>query len=374
MSPFTRRPALRWLAPLLAVALLTTAGSVVSALTATARQSLPPRSAAQLLVDVQKARLDGLSGTIVQTSDLGLPALPGVAGNNSSEFSSLVSGSHTLRVWYAGPQRARIALLGQFGESDLIRNGSDLWAWSSKNNTATHATVPAGSGTHQDSGAPAPGAPTTPQQAADQALKAISPTTTVSTDSSAVVAGRTAYQLVLTPKDGTSLIGSVRIAIDGATHIPTRVQVFAKGTSSPAFEVGFTSFDPSTPSSSVFSFNPPPGATVTERSVPGTGGSDTGGSNRHPTSGNGPKPQVVGTGWTSVLVASVPHDTSGSSSQPGQLGSLGSTFRSLPTVSGSWGSGHLLEGTVFSAVLTDDGRLAIGAVSPAALYHALSVS
>jgi len=94
-----------------AVVLLTTAGSVVSALTATARQSLPPRSAAQLLVDVQKARLDGLSGTIVQTSDLGLPALPGVAGNNSSEFSSLVSGSHTLRVWYAGPQRARVALL-----------------------------------------------------------------------------------------------------------------------------------------------------------------------------------------------------------------------------------------------------------------------
>lgn len=373
MSPFTRRPALRWLAPLLAVVLLTTAGSVVSALTATARQSLPPRSAAQLLVDVQKARLDGLSGTIVQTSDLGLPSLPGVAGNSSSEFSSLVSGSHTLRVWYAGPEHARIALLGQFGESDLIRNGSDLWVWSSRNNTATHATVPAGAGTHPDSGAPTPGAPTTPQQAADQALKAITPTTAVSTDSSAVVAGRTAYQLVLTPKDGTSLIGSVRIAIDGATHVPTRVQVFAKGTSSPAFEVGFTSFDPSTPSSSVFGFNPPPGATVTERNLPGTGSSDTGGSN-HPASGTGPKPQVVGTGWTSVLVASVPQDSSGSSSQQGQLGSLGSTFKSLPTVSGSWGSGHLLEGTVFSAVLTDDGRLAIGAVPPASLYHALSVS
>jgi len=187
-----------------------------------------------------------------------------------------------------------------------------------------------------------------------------------------VVAGRTAYQLVLTPKDGTSLIGSVRIAIDGATHIPTRVQVFAKGASSPAFEVGFTSFDPSTPSSSVFGFNPPPGATVTQRTLPGTSGADS--SAKPPSQGSGTKPQVVGTGWTSVLVAPVPQGTSGSSSQSGQLGSLGSTFRSLPTVSGSWGSGHLLEGTVFSAVLTDDGRVAIGAVPPAALYHALSVS
>ena len=49
-------------------------------LTAAARGGLPERSPAQLLVDVQKARLDGLSGTIVQNADLGLPSLPGVGG------------------------------------------------------------------------------------------------------------------------------------------------------------------------------------------------------------------------------------------------------------------------------------------------------
>ena len=377
MTVFARRPALRWLAPLAAVALLTTAGSIVNSLTATARESLPPRSAAQLLVDVQQARLDGLSGTIVQTSDLGLPALPGVAGNSSSEFSSLVSGSHTMRVWYAGPQHVRLALLGQFGESDLVRNGTDLWAWSSKNNTVTHMTLPADAGNHPDAGTPSPGAAMTPQQAADKALKAIDPTTAVSTDSTAVVAGRTAYQLVLTPRDQNTLVGSVRIAIDGATHIPTRVQVFAKGASSPAFEVGFTSFDPSTPASSVFGFNPPPGATVTEHAAPtGSGpGSGDKGAGSAPTQG-GQKAHVVGTGWSSVLVASVPGDTSGSSSgsssQSGSLGTLSSTLKTLPRVSGSWGSGHLLEGTVFSAVLTDDGRLAIGAVPAATLYDALS--
>ena len=120
----------------------------------------------------------------------------------------------------------------------------------------------------------------------------------------------------------------------------------------------------------MFGFNPPPGAKVTEHS--GTGPAD--GGSGPAASDAGRKAHVVGTGWTSVLVASVPSRTSGSSSGNGPLGALDSTLKSLPTVSGTWGSGHLLEGTVFSAVLTDDGRLAIGAVAPSALYDALSAT
>ncbi len=44
---------------------------------------------------------------------------------------------------------------------------------------------------------------------------------------------------------------------------------------------------------------------------------------------------------------------------------------SLPEVSGAWGSGRLLKGTLFTAVLTDDGRMAIGAVPAEVLYEAL---
>ncbi len=36
----------------------------------------------------------------------------------------------------------------------------------------------------------------------------------------------------------------------------------------------------------------------------------------------------------------------------------------LPEVKGTWGTGRMLAGTVFSVVLTDDGRLAVGAVAP----------
>ncbi len=80
----------------------------------------------------------------------------------------------------------------------------------------------------------------TPQQAANQALAAIDPTTAVTVDGTARVARRSAYTLILRPKDTRSLVGSVRIAIDSKTDVPLRVQVFAKGGTSPAFETGFT--------------------------------------------------------------------------------------------------------------------------------------
>ena len=51
------------------------------------------------------------------------------------------------------------------------------------------------------------------------------------------VAGRSAYELVLTPKEPASLVASVRLAIDSEQHVPLRVQVFAKGSTDPAFEV-----------------------------------------------------------------------------------------------------------------------------------------
>jgi outer membrane lipoprotein-sorting protein len=355
--PSSRR--LRWAAPVAAGLVLIGVGPAVTAITADAHGSLPPRTAAQLLADVHGSKLQALSGTVVETSDLGLPSLPSIGGRggDSASFSSLMSGSHTMRLWYDGPDRVRLALLGQLGESDLVRNGTDVWAWSSSDNTATHWTVP-------DHHAAAPLAPDasagpamTPQQAAEAALKAIDPSTRVSTDPTAEVAGRPAYQLDLVPRDPRSLVGSVRIAIDGATHVPTRVQVFARGASAPAFQIGFTSFSTATPPDSTFAFEPPPGATVKQGTTPtlrphALRRADVTGS----------APQVVGKGWTTVVVADVGD----------ARGGLPAALKSLPVVSGSWGTGHLLRGSLFSAVLTDDGRLAVGAVAPRLVYDALA--
>ena len=370
--PLASSRRLRWAVPVGAALVLAGVGPLASTLTASAQGSLSPRTAAQLLVDVQRADVRALSGTVVETSALGLPSLPDLGGHGgqSAAFSSLVSGSHSMRLWYAGPEHVRLALLGQLGESDLVRNGADVWAWSSADNTATHWTTPTEAGSPQVAPDPSSTTMTTPQAAAEAALAAIDPTTRGTTDPTAVVAGRSAYELDVVPRDPRSTVGSVRIAVDGATHIPTRVQVYARGATSPAFEIGFTSFSTSAPPASTFAFTPPPGATVKE------GRAAHPSAMPHHAQPAGAAPRVVGNGWTSVVVAPVGALQGDQRAAGGAIGSAGGSLagilKSLPTVSGAWGSGHLLHGALFSAVLTDDGRIAVGAVSPSMLYAALA--
>jgi hypothetical protein len=71
--------------------------------------------------------------------------------------------------------------------------------------------------------------------------------------------------------------------------------------------------------------------------------------------------------------------TSSSTAQKGAGGSVAASaaqlngiLKALPSTSGTWGRGHVLEGTLFSLVLTDDGRVAVGAVAPDQLYRALA--
>jgi outer membrane lipoprotein-sorting protein len=386
MSIFESTPALRWAVPVVTAVALVGGGSALGGLSAIADSGLPARSAAQLLVDVQQARLDGLSGTVVQTSNLGLPDLPiaGASGGaGSSDLTSLVSGTHTMRVWFAGPDKARMALLGTLGESDVIRNGKDVWVWASQDKSAKHYVLPISSPAAAGTSATTPGIPgpadlpTSPQAAADQALAAITPSTEVTTSGTATVAGRSAYELVLTPKETTSLVAQVRIAIDGTEHVPLRVQVFAKSVADPVFEVAFSMVDFTRPTDQ-FTFTPPPGTTVTQGTIGGKNGADatkTGAAK--PSSADMPK--VVGQGWASVLVAKlpVPAASAGTSGSTGAtadttLAQLMKFVGVLPQVKGSWGTGHLMTGTVFSALLTDDGRLVVGAVTPDGLYAALT--
>ena len=356
MPMLTTFPALRWAVPAVAAAAVIGGGAAVGTLTASADPNLPPRSAAQLLVDLQTARLDGLSGTVVQQADLGLPDLPVQNGGQSSDLSSLISGKHTLRVWYAGPDQARVALLGRLGESDIIFNKRDVWIWSSRDNTYSHKQLSeAEQKAHPRAGASA--LPFTPQQAADAALAAIDPSTVVSTAGSAKVAGRDAYEVVLAPRDNASLVGQVRFAIDAEEHVPLRVQVYAKGATDPAAEVAFTEINFDRPDAEQFAFTPPPGAKEEqiERFTPPLAGRMV------PAGG-----KVIGSGWTSVLVGRSLTQSAGGGRNQSQLGGM---LQVLPRVSGSWGSGRLLSGKLFSMLITDDGRTLAGLVSPDRLYQ-----
>lgn len=391
MSTTLQRPAVRWSVPVAAVAVIA-GGSFWANRPASADGGLPTMTPQQLLVAAQQSAtsgsVTGLSGTVRQRVDLGLPdlgELAGAAGAGGSGSSgatgalsplSLLSGTHTWRVWADGPTRQRVALVTQLGESDVVRDGRTLWTWSSSDRTATKTELPVASGKPGATAnrAPADLVPRTPQEAASAALAALGSTTDVSTSGLAKVAGRDAYELVLTPKDAATRVGQIRIALDGATKIPLQVEVYARGASTPAVDIGFTSVDLSTPAASTFTFTPPPGATVkteatTQPSAPSTAQRQQGKAAQQALA-----PHVVGQGWSSVLVASVGAAATAAGASPGKAGGQDPTaaLGVLPKVSGAWGSGHLLDGALFSAVLTDDGRVAVGAVAPDRLYAALS--
>jgi hypothetical protein len=124
-------------------------------------------------------------------------------------------------------------------------------------------------GSQVSSGAGPRPVPEMPQSAAAQLLKAVGPTTVVGVQRNLYVAGRAAYQLSLVPRSSKSLVGSVLIAIDASRHIPLRVEVLPRGSSTVAYSIGFTALTFGTPAASNFTFTPPPGATVKNVTVPG---------------------------------------------------------------------------------------------------------
>ena len=267
MSVFDRRPALRWAVPAGTAALIGI-GVVAAPLAATADSGLPPRTAAELLVALQESPPVPVAGTVATRAELGLPELPMGMAPDAGPLA-LASGEGTVRVWSDGPTRQRLALIDDAAETTVVRNGDEVWVWSSAQATATRYELPdradePGIG-DPDQLPPGVTLPSTPQEAAEMALAALDPTTEVSTSGLASVAGRDAYELVLTPRDPDTLVRDVRLFLDAETSTPLRVQVNSTRIADPAFQVGFTSVDFSTPDPALFTFTPPPGATVQER-------------------------------------------------------------------------------------------------------------
>ena len=342
------------------------AGSLISV--AQAAPGLPARTPAQLLVQVADSVTPPLTGTVVETASFGLPRLPGT--QNPTSLASLLTGSHTVRVWYASAQHFRLAVPEPLSESDLFRDGSTAWLWRSTTNSVTEFSLPAGHATPASPPVPA----LTPQQAAQQVLAAVGKTTVVSVDRNAVVAGRAAYELVLAPRDSRSLVGQVQIAIDGQNAVPLRLQVFARGAGSPAFQVGYTYIRFVAPSPGDVSFTPPPGAKLTkvnpagrDRAAPGSGNADV---------------SAFGSGWLTVLdlpsagLTAPAASGSGRASAGDSAGDSGAVLAALLSsatpVSGAWGSGRLLQTSLVSVLITDSGRMFVGAVQPSVLYAAAS--
>jgi outer membrane lipoprotein-sorting protein len=342
---------MRW-APAVVVPVAIAAAVIVTPLAAGA-SDLPVKSPADVLRLVAASHTESFSGTVEQNSELGLPSLPvttskGMDDGSAADVLELALADHTAKVWVDGPSRLRVEVLDNLAERDAIRDGSDLWLYQSSGKKVAHATIPA-----RLKESPAPDATSlTPSQLAQRFLAAVDPTTKVSLGDDTSVAGRDAYDLVLTPKADTTLIGTVSIAVDGKTGIPLKVSVTARGASSPAFEAGFTAFSDQKPDASIFSFTPPKGATVTEQKLPtGDQVRDAAGSHR--------KPTVSGTGWATIVALPAGSAPSAVADDP--------LFAQLTQpVDG----GRALSSSIVSVLVTADGRVLAGSVPISALQAA----
>jgi outer membrane lipoprotein-sorting protein len=378
MSLFDRHPRARWAVPVGTAALIV-AGAALTPLAATADDALEPRTAEELLVALAEPTTTTVSGTVATVADLGLPSLPmGMAPQGGP--MALAAGEQTVRVWSDGPTRQRVALVEPSGETTVVRNGTTAWVWSSGSAAAHRYELPDPAAREAPQLPPGTTLPSTPAEAAAMALQAIDPTTEVSTSGLASVAGRDAYELLLQPRDEQTLVERVAIAIDGQTNVPLRVRVYSTQQADPALEVGFTSVDYGNPDPALFTFTPPSGAEVTEHPIPGK--DDTSARGERP---DAAEPVVVGEGWSAVVVATLPADGLADLAESGSLGdgepgasdpaaTALAFLEAMPAASGDWGTGRVLAGTLFSAIVTDDGRVAVGAVSPEALGAALAAA
>jgi outer membrane lipoprotein-sorting protein len=380
----------RWAVPGTAVVVT---GAVIAALQIPAAQAspnLPAKTPAQLLASLasDNQKVPPMTGTVVETASFGLPQLPQTA-NNPSSITSLLTGSHTVKVYYQDDKHFRLAVPQPQAETDVIANGSKVWLWESASNSVTEFNQSATTAKAKAAMPNPTKTPLTPQQAANQILANVGKTTLVSVQANVPVAGEPSYQLVLAPKDSHSLIGKIVIAVDGKYNVPLRVQVYAKGAASPAFQVGYTALQWVAPDPSNFSFTPPRGASVDV--VNSTSQQKSGTTTKPDTSGFG----SYGKDWLTVVSFPQADLTKGFGTAAGATPSaspsgkqqdiysannqgvgvssqeiLNALLGSAKPVSGSWGSGTLVTSSLFSMLMTG-GKVYIGAVQPSVLYAAV---
>ncbi|WP_457030668.1 LolA family protein [Kitasatospora sp. P5_F3] len=365
-----RRTTARVLVPVGVVALTAAGIGLVPAMAGDSGPSLPALTAEQVVAKALGSDVESLSGTVKVKADLGVPAqllggLPGAAGGRrggggdqgssqaapESKLLELLGGEHTLQVAVDGPDRQRIGLIGGLTGYELVHNGSELWAWDSRSNDAVHLTGPAAAAAQR----PKTPLPVTPQDAARRFLSLSAESTSVVVDGTAEVAGQKAYQLSVKPKQSGSTIAEVRIAVAADNGVPLSVLVRSTD-GSKVLDVHFSQVSFGKPSASTFAFTAPKGAKVTERradEAPATGRTAPEAPGQ-----NASGLDLVGQGWATVLTAKLPAGE-------------GSSF--AKALGKPVGGGTLLGTKVLNVLITDDGRVFAGAVTPQVLQSAAGV-
>ncbi|MEU0966612.1 DUF2092 domain-containing protein [Streptomyces sp. NPDC005917] len=385
-----RRKAARYVVPVTVIGVAAATIGLVPALANSGDPNLPKITAQELINKIAKSDVQQLSGTVKISTDLGLPDLGGLqsslmsgatqggggsSADPSTKLTELASGTHTLRVAADGPEKQKVSLLESGAEYSLIHNGTNVWGYDSKSNEVYHSTAAdSGKAGQQET-------PATPKDFADEVLKSVDDTTSVTVDGTAQVAGRDAYRLVIKPKQSGTTVGAISIAVDAKTGTPLKFTLTPSSGGAAVIDAGYTQVSFAKPAASTFDFTPPKGAKVTEGdSLDKANKTDKGdkGDKVTKTPGQGTPGElgkngfdVLGKGWNSIAVLDTGSkgglptgSASGGGDVSGFLGSLGDP------VSGKFGKGTVFSTRLINALMTDNGKVYVGAVDKAALVKA----
>jgi outer membrane lipoprotein-sorting protein len=319
--------------------------------------ALPSISAETLVQSVLDTKIPAFAGSVEVENDLGLPipGLPQTQGN----------GGEAAKVWSDGTGKARLAIPGRQSETTIVDDGSTVWLWDSANRSVVQVPHDA-----KSADKPLEGKFADPAAAAAELVTAMQEDSTVTVDGTARVADRPVYQLVLTPKPTErTLLREIRVSVDSELRLPMSVEVLANGQADPALKIGFTDFSTKKQDASLFTFTPPPGATVSEKDP------------AEEFHGQGVDEwlakadlKTVGRGWDIVATGRVPadalksaEDMSGQSNTDlfALLGTVGKK------VTGDYGTGYVITTSVGTALITEDGKVAIGAVPEQLVIEAI---
>ncbi|MES5824486.1 sigma-E factor regulatory protein RseB domain-containing protein [Streptomyces sp. RG80] len=383
-----RRKAARYVVPVAVVGVAAATIGLVPALADSGDPDLPKISAQQLIEKIAASDVEQLTGTVKINTDLGLPDFGGLessltggrggSGDGSSadptsKLTELASGSHTLRVAADGEDKQKISLLENAAEYSLIHNGKDVWGYDSASNEVFHATADDSDGKKGEQGKQEE-LPATPKDLTEDALKAVDDTTSVTVEGTAQVAGRDAYRLVIKPKDSGSTVGQITVAVDAKTGLPLKFTLTPASGGAAVVDAGFTQISYAEPAASTFDFTPPKGAKVTEEDATKAPERSSQGRDGHfnpdvAQGGGLDGLNVIGEGWTSIAAfdtggEGIPSGSEAGGAFGGFLGSLGDK------ASGKFGEGTVFKTRLINALITDDGKVYVGAVTKDALVKA----
>ena len=391
--------------PAVAVPVVVVAAVLLAPGPAVGAVDLPDKTPRELIEFVQAGDVDQLTGTVEQTSELGIPDLSAFTGGGEragageagaasiDDLIALVTGSYTAEIYLDG-ERGRVQVLDTLAERNVYVDGEAGVAWfvDSETQTATKLTLPEPDDLEQakkDAQALAEDARAdaaeryetetgqslpTPEALLERALADLDETTEVTVGTDSRVAGRDVYELVLAPRTDHTLVGSIRFAVDGENGTALAASITARGADEPALSVAFTNVSFDAPDASALTFEPGSGITVVEEQIelPSFAAlaerraeAEAKADELRAEATDAAGPVVYGEGWSAVM--ELPAGADGATVLDGLTAEQ---RRMLDTVTTSVDGGRVFETSLVTVLLTDDGRVLAGAVPAARLVDA----